>query len=274
MCRCLLIVLFSFWIAPFAWSASVEIVQAVETAVGLRLQDVAGSKDGVLIVTVVEDSNAQSKGIAAGSRLISVSGQLVSNIEEVLTSLKDAKIMGRTAVLLGIRDDRQFSLFGVKLSDLPATAAVGVEAPTCKPGCLEGKAIRVCKDEAITSCESREVHGKPSAFCGVEKYDAFQGCNRGGTLGVSAKSLTQDLASSLGISTLSGAVIESVAAGSPAEKGGLKQNDVIIAVGEHPIRDPIDLNITVRNTPPGEKLAFEILRNGIEMELLIAVGTL
>ena len=46
-------------------------------------------------------------------------------------------------------------------------------------------------------------------------------------LGVTVQGITSDLADSLGLKSVSGAIISSVAPGSAAERAGLKRNDVI-----------------------------------------------
>src|SRR5262249_56391689 len=52
-----------------------------------------------------------------------------------------------------------------------------------------------------------------------------------GWLGILAQTLTPDLATAMGVSATGGAVVTEVAEGTPAEKAGLKQDDVIVAVG-------------------------------------------
>ena len=72
-------------------------------------------------------------------------------------------------------------------------------------------------------------------------------------LGVQVRSLTQSQATQLGLSVSSGALVVGVQSGSPAEKAGIPQDAVIIAVGSTPVTDSASLGPALHLYQPGQK---------------------
>lgn len=85
---------------------------------------------------------------------------------------------------------------------------------------------------------------------------------RRGRLGVQTQELTPDLARSLGIATLDGALVTAVDPGLPAERAGLRRGDVIVAVNGRTVRGPSDFRVKVALVPIGEEVEFRLLREG------------
>ncbi len=69
-----------------------------------------------------------------------------------------------------------------------------------------------------------------------------------------------------------GVLISNVMPGSPADKGGLKSGDVILAVDGAPIQNGNDLVTKISETPVGNKVRIRFLRDGKEQETSVAVG--
>jgi serine protease Do len=84
--------------------------------------------------------------------------------------------------------------------------------------------------------------------------------------------VTKELAKSFRLDAATGAVVVSVEPGSPAERAGLKNGDVILAFGGKPIEDPNELPRLVAATKPGEKAPIEVWRNGKRERLSATVG--
>jgi serine protease DegQ len=59
-----------------------------------------------------------------------------------------------------------------------------------------------------------------------------------GWLGVEAQEITIDLAESFGLPDTSGALIAGVQRGSPADAGGIRPGDILLAVDGRPVKDP------------------------------------
>jgi serine protease Do len=90
-----------------------------------------------------------------------------------------------------------------------------------------------------------------------------------GWLGVSIQGITPAIARGLGLNPQQpeGALVASVIPNSPASKVGLKQGDVILKAGDHPIKTVHELPRVVAGSPIGQKLALTVERNGKEMTL-------
>jgi serine protease Do len=95
-----------------------------------------------------------------------------------------------------------------------------------------------------------------------------------GWLGVSVQELTPDLATSLGMDKSSGALVSTVAEGSPAEKAGIKVGDVIIEYDGKPIQHSSQLPILVARTDMGKSVPLKVFRAKEEVRLSVTVGEL
>jgi serine protease Do len=83
-----------------------------------------------------------------------------------------------------------------------------------------------------------------------------------GRLGVTIQNVTADIASSLKLPVVAGALVSGVEPGSAAEKAGLKQGDVIVGIGGERLADNNALRNRIASTRPGTKIAVDILRDG------------
>ncbi len=93
-----------------------------------------------------------------------------------------------------------------------------------------------------------------------------------GWLGVSIQSLTPDLAESLGTGDVPGALVASVAGGSPAAKAGVKSGDVITRFDGKPVPDAATLPMLVAETKIGHTVPIDVLRDGDTKQLDVKVG--
>jgi Do/DeqQ family serine protease len=97
---------------------------------------------------------------------------------------------------------------------------------------------------------------------------------RRGQLGVVVQPVTEDLAQGLGLKEVRGVIISSVQRGSAAEKAGLRRGDVITAFNGAAVNAANELRNHVAATQPGTDVTLNILRDGREQELKLAVGEL
>ena len=94
-------------------------------------------------------------------------------------------------------------------------------------------------------------------------------------LGVTAQTLSPDLAASVGLTEARGALVSDVEAGSPAASAGLKQGDVIVALDGRPITDANALRNTVAGSRPELDGQVDVLRDGRREQVsatLVAAG--
>ena len=136
---------------------------------------------------------------------------------------------------------------------------VGVNAAIAtESGGFEGIGFTIPSNMAAYVAKALIAHGK------VER----------GWLGVTIRDLTPELAKSVHVETLKGALIVDVAKGGPADKAGMKKNDVVIAYRGKEIPDTSTLRTDVAETPIGTEAKITVLRNGKKEELTVKIGSL
>jgi len=97
-----------------------------------------------------------------------------------------------------------------------------------------------------------------------------------GRIGVSIKAtpLTEDDKDAFKLKDKNGALINEVEKGSPAEKAGLKQYDVVIEVNGEKVKDSNDLKLKISNIEPGKKVDVKAIRDGKEQTFTVTVEEL
>ena len=95
-----------------------------------------------------------------------------------------------------------------------------------------------------------------------------------GWLGVSVQPVTADLAKSFGLDSERGALVAEVMKGSPAEKSGLKEGDIILEFDGHVIKEMNELPRVVATTPVGKKVTVLVQRDGRHESVPVTVEQL
>ena len=103
----------------------------------------------------------------------------------------------------------------------------------------------------------------------VEQLKSF-GEVRRGALGVSISDLNSEAADYFGIEH--GALVGGVTKGLPAEKAGIKEDDVILALDGEKVTGANDVIATVSAKKPGDKIRVQVLSNGKKREKVIKLG--
>ena len=93
-----------------------------------------------------------------------------------------------------------------------------------------------------------------------------------GRIGVVIQELTKELADSFGLSKATGALVNSVEKGGPAEKAGVEAGDIILKFDGKAITASSDLPRIVGATRPGSKVSMQIWRKGTARDLAVTVG--
>lgn len=84
-----------------------------------------------------------------------------------------------------------------------------------------------------------------------------------GYVGVGIQNLTREQIAALGQSPdFTGAWVGQITPGGPADKAGLRINDVVTRLNGQPVRDRNDLTRRIGSVEPGETIRLEILRDG------------
>jgi serine protease Do len=95
-----------------------------------------------------------------------------------------------------------------------------------------------------------------------------------GWLGVSIGDLTPELVKKMKLDNNKGTVVMEVAKNSPAQKAGLKQDDLITRYDGHRIDDAAALQSLVADTPINKKVDITIFRQGKSNNLSVKIGDL
>ena len=93
-----------------------------------------------------------------------------------------------------------------------------------------------------------------------------------GWLGVGIQNMTKNLAESFGLKRTDGILLSGVQQDSPASAAGLKQGDVIIRMGDVPLKNVSDLRNKVALTAPGTKTMLRVIRQGREKKIQVTIG--
>lgn len=95
-----------------------------------------------------------------------------------------------------------------------------------------------------------------------------------GYLGVQIQDVTPELAASLRLGTVKGALVSDVVQDGPAEKGGVKRGDVVVSFNGKEIGDSHALPSVVASTPVGKEVPVRVIRDGKETLLQVKIEKL
>jgi len=95
-----------------------------------------------------------------------------------------------------------------------------------------------------------------------------------GRIGVVIARLTKEVAESIGLGKPTGALVQSVEAGGPAEKAGVEPGDVITKVDSRTVESSVELPRIVGSIKPGTKATLQVFRRGSTRDLNVVVSEL
>lgn len=98
-----------------------------------------------------------------------------------------------------------------------------------------------------------------------------------GWLGVTVQPLDRELAGYFGIADVTGVVVNSVGAGSPAQKAGVRAGDVVAALDGEPLEAEQEEDLgafqrAVAALDPGQKARLTVVRDGERKQLEVKIG--
>jgi len=114
---------------------------------------------------------------------------------------------------------------------------------------------------------------QPDDDQGESKWSDKKSSQRG-WLGVSTQDMTHRLARSMKVTTETGALVNNVVEDSPAEKAGIKEEDIIVEFNAKKIDDADDLIRAVRETKPGTSANIVVMRENEKKTLSATLGKL
>jgi serine protease Do len=135
---------------------------------------------------------------------------------------------------------------------------VGINtAIASESGGSEGIGFAIPSNMAVHISKALIAHGK------VER----------GWLGVTMQDLTAESVQKLGLSSSKGVYIASVFQDSPADRGGLKKGDVVIAYQDKELPDAATFRNDVATALIGQQVKVSVFREGKRQEFLVQIGS-
>lgn len=93
------------------------------------------------------------------------------------------------------------------------------------------------------------------------------GTRSGAWLGVYTQDVDDNLAEAFGLAVDRGAIINEIVEDSPADKAGLREDDIIVSLDNNQIRDADDLTDLVADRAPGDEVKLTVFRDDKEIEI-------
>lgn len=93
-----------------------------------------------------------------------------------------------------------------------------------------------------------------------------------GWLGVSVQDINEDIAKNLNHKSRNGAIVTDVFKGDPADRAGIRVEDIITEINGKPVKDTHDLLLKIASFRVGEKVSLKVVRDGREMSFTLTVA--
>jgi serine protease Do/serine protease DegQ len=97
---------------------------------------------------------------------------------------------------------------------------------------------------------------------------------RRGRLGIEMVDLNPEISKRLGVTLLEGVAIAAVQGGSPAEKAGLRERDIVTVMNGRPIHGAAELRARLALTPVGDDVELRVLRGSETRTLRMKIAPL
>ncbi len=248
-----------------AWLGVSGITLTPDVAQAMNL---ANDQTGALLEEVTSGSPAEKAGLQGSSKSFDSNGQQIMIGGDVVTAV-DGKAV-------------------TSMQDL--SAAIKAQKPGDKVELTvlrDGKEITV----AVTLGARSGSQNAPSGQNGQQPSQPQttpRTTNGGAWLGVSGITLTPDVAQAMNLANdQTGALLEEVTSGSPAEKAGLQGSsksfdsngqqimiggDVVTAVDGNAVASMQDLSAAIKAKQAGDKVELTVLRDGKEIAVAVTLG--
>ena len=90
-------------------------------------------------------------------------------------------------------------------------------------------------------------------------------------LGIYMQDINEDIYEAMELQSMRGTIIGEVVPGSPADKAGLEESDIIVGFEDQKINNGSELKNLVSNSIPGSKIKLKILRSGKNEDIYVVL---
>ncbi len=226
---------------------------------GIEMEDVTAdnmskykltSETGVIVRSVEKGSPAEAAHLQEGDVILEYAGLPVFSSSALARMVQETPV-NRTVSLTVSRDGKKLNL----------TVKLGERAGAPVPG---------AGFEVITPDNIRRFDFGRGLFFSVPRNgrSLLRSAPARPQLGVTIESLTDQMASFLGVPGKKGVLVMSVTAGSPAAST-LKAGDVIVAMDGKPVAEPNDLTQALAGKIAGSKIELKVVRERKEISVSI-----
>ncbi len=94
-----------------------------------------------------------------------------------------------------------------------------------------------------------------------------------GWLGIEVTRVAPDVSKANNLDPGNGVILTQVSGGGPAERGGLRAGDIIVAINDRAVGDGHAGMNLIGTTRPGDKVSIEVIRGGDRKKFTVTVGT-
>ncbi|HEY7943132.1 MAG: DegQ family serine endoprotease [Burkholderiales bacterium] len=95
-----------------------------------------------------------------------------------------------------------------------------------------------------------------------------------GRIGVQIQEVSRETADAFGLAKASGALVNSVEKGGPADKAGIEAGDIIVKVDGRPVNTSSELPRIITQVKPGTKIMLQLWRKGATKDVGVTVAEL
>ena len=95
-----------------------------------------------------------------------------------------------------------------------------------------------------------------------------------GRIGVQIQEVSKETADAFGLSKPSGALVNSVEKGGPADKAGMESGDIILKADGKTVNTSSELPRIITQVKPGTKIVLQVWRKGVTKDLTVTVAEL
>ena len=267
------------WSEPSQGLFPVEVYTGEGGYLGVYLEEVTSERTkelglteerGAVVMKVVSASPAEKAGLKENDVIVSFNGRRVDSVRELQRLLNETPADRSVQIEVirgGSRQTVAATLSKRSFHGFSGTWSQGFDDKLFK----QQNSDELKRSEEVLKQYQGKMDAFPRDFGDFTFVNPGEFAFIGGTrLGISAESLTDQLAEFFGVKDNKGALVASVQENSPAAKAGLKAGDIIIAVDGERVENVRGLTKALSEKKEG-MIAIKIVRNRSEQTINVTL---